>query len=377
MSTRMLLARTDRSPLGAWWWTVDRSLLALLALLAAIGVVLVIAASPPVAIRKIGAGSPMHFVVRHVVFLGPSALLLLVASMLNPLGVVRLAKILAVGFGALLLLTFLVGVDNNGARRWIGLGPLTLQPSEFLKPALAVLVAWFLANRPGLGGLPASAALVLPAMVLLAAQPDVGMAAVVAGVYGAQLFVAGIPWTWVAGLLGLAAFAFWGAYLHLPHFTARVDGFLDPDSLGYQVEQALRAVAGGGLFGRGPGEGVSKFSLPDAHADFIFAATAEEFGIVACLLLTALFAFIVARSLWRVHQTADRFVQLAAAGLVVQFALQALINMAVNLNLMPTKGMTLPFISYGGSSFMALALGMGMLLALTRRGARLPHGAPG
>ena len=364
-----MLARTDRSLLGTWWWTIDRTLLATLALLAAIGVVLVFAASPAVAVRKYGDGT--HFIVRHIVFLAPSAAALLLCSLMRPLGVLRLAKGMCVVFGAMLVLTFLVGIDINGARRWLGAGALRLQPSEFLKPALAVMVAWLLSRQPGMAGLPRTLAVVLPVLALLAAQPDVGMAAVVAGVYGAQLFVAGIAWFWVIGLAGAGALGLWGAYLYLPHFTIRVNDFLHADTLGYQVEQALRAVAAGGLFGRGPGEGVTKFHLPDAHADFIFAATAEEFGIVACLLLVGLFAFIVARSLWRVAETGDRFVQLAAAGLVVQFALQSLVNMAVNLNLMPTKGMTLPFISYGGSSFVALAIGMGMLLALTRRGARL------
>jgi cell division protein FtsW len=364
-----LLARTDRSLVGTWWWTIDRVLLGGIAVLAAIGVVLVLAASPAVGVRKYG--DAMHFVVRHVAFLAPSALVLFVCSLLNPLGVLRLAKLLLAVFGALLVLTFVAGVEINGAQRWIGMGPLRLQPSEFLKPALAVLVAWQLARREGLAGLPLSAAFVLPVLGLLALQPDIGMAVVIAGVYGAQLFVAGLPWLLVFAVVGLGVGGLWGAYLFLPHFRDRMDGFLDPDTLGYQVEQALRAVAAGGLFGRGPGEGVTKFRLPDAHADFIFAATAEEFGIIACLLLVALFAFIVARGLWRVYETRDRFIQLAAAGLVVQFALQALINMAVNLNLMPTKGMTLPFISYGGSSFLALAVGAGMLLALTRRGARL------
>jgi cell division protein FtsW len=195
-------------------------------------------------------------------------------------------------------------------------------------------------------------------------------------VYGLQLFVAGLAWFWVLLLLGVGVFGAWQAYLWLPHFAERVNDFLDPSSLGYQIERALRAVAAGGLFGRGPGEGIQKWHLPDAHADFIFAATAEEFGIVACLALVALFAFLILRGLWRVNESSDRFVQLAATGLIAELGLQALINMAVNLNLIPTKGMTLPFISYGGSSLLALAIAMGMLLALTRRGARLqlrPH----
>ena len=178
-------------------------------------------------------------------------------------------------------------------------------------------------------------------------------------VYGLQLFVAGLAWFWVLLLLGAGVFGAWQAYLWLPHFAERVNDFLDPASLGYQIERALRAVAAGGLFGRGPGEGIQKWHLPDAHADFIFAATAEEFGIVACLALVALFAFLILRGLWRVNESSDRFVQLAATGLIAELGLQALINMAVNLNLIPTKGMTLPFISYGGSSLLALAIAHG------------------
>jgi cell division protein FtsW len=365
-------ARTERTVISTWWWTIDRVLLSGIVVLTVIGVILVIAASPPVGVRKYH--DAMHFVVRHIAFLAPSAAFLFVSSLLKPVGVLRLAKGLFVVFGLLLILTFFAGIEVNGARRWIGSGTLRMQPSEFLKPALAVLVAWLLARRPGLAGLPWCGLLVIPVVGLLVLQPDVGMAAVISGVFAAQLFAAGIAWFWVFGFLGLAVLGGWGAYAFLPHFTERVNGFLDPTTLGYQIDKALRAVAGGGLFGRGPGEGVTKFQLPDAHADFIFAATAEEYGIIACLLLVALFAFVIGRGLWRVYETRDRFIQLAASGLVVQLALQSLINMAVNLNLMPTKGMTLPFISYGGSSFLALAIGAGMLLALTRRGARLEEG---
>jgi cell division protein FtsW len=300
----------------------------------------------------------------------PAAALLFVSSLLKPVGVLRLARGLFVFFGLLLLLTLFFGISRNGAQRWIGLGGFTLQASEFLKPALAVLVAYVLTRRPGLTGLPASVVLILPVIALLAAQPDVGMALVVAAVYSAQLFVAGLPWIAVFGMIAAAAMGLWSAYLFLPHFTARLDSFLDPTQPGYQVEQALRAVAAGGLFGRGPGEGIAKFRLPDAHADFIFAATAEEYGIIACLILVALFAFVVCRGLWRIAAARDRFIQLAATGLIVQLAVQAVINMAVNVNMIPTKGMTLPFISYGGSSTLALAIAAGMLLALTRRNAR-------
>lgn len=365
----IFVPRTDRSIIGNWWWTVDRTMLAGVAILAAIGTVLIFAASPAVGERVFGA--EMHFVYKHLVLLLPAAVLLLVASMLAPLGVLRLGTGMYAGFGMLLMLTLFLAPEVKGATRWLPLFGVPLQPSEFVKPGVVILTGWLLSRWPGTGGLPAATAAVLPVLGVLVLQPDIGMTVVVAAVFGVQLFVAGLTWFWVLLLIAVAVLGLWQAYTWLPHFADRVNGFLAPDSLGYQIERALRAVAEGGLFGRGPGEGVQKWHLPDAHADFIFAATAEEFGVVACLALVGLFAFLILRGLWRVNETGDRFVQLAATGLIAEFGLQALINMAVNLNLIPTKGMTLPFISYGGSSLLALAIAMGMLLALTRRGARL------
>ena len=365
----IFVPRTDRTLVGNWWWTVDRTMLAAVAVLAVVGVVLIFAASPAVGERVYGA--EMHFVLKHLMFLVPASLLLLGISLLAPLGVLRLSVAMYAVFGLLLLLTLLFAPEVKGAQRWLPIMGMPLQPSEFVKPALVIVAAFLLARRPGTAGLPIAAATVLPVLAVLVLQPDVGMTGVVAMVFGIQLFVAGLSWFWVLLMLAVGGFGLWQAYLWLPHFADRVNDFLDPASLGYQIERALRAVAGGGLFGRGPGEGVQKWHLPDAHADFIFAATAEEFGVVACLALVALFAFLILRGLWRVTDTGDRFVQLAAVGLIAELGLQALINMAVNLNLIPTKGMTLPFVSYGGSSLLALAIGMGMLLALTRRGARL------
>lgn len=369
----MLLARTDRSLLGKWWWTLDRTLLASLVILIAVGLVLVTSASPPVGMRK--EGDAWHFVVRHLLFLGPTAVILAFCSLLSALGVLRVATGLLAAAGLGLLATALAGIEVNGARRWIELGGFRLQPSEFVKPALVVLTAYLLARRPRADALPDTLLLVLPPLALIAWQPDLGMAAVVMGVYAVQLFVAGIAWVWVLAIGAGGALAALGAYTAFPHVAARVDAFLAEGELGYQVRQALDAVTAGGLFGRGPGEGVVKYRLPDAHADFIFAATAEEFGILACLMLIGLFGFIIARAIRRIERARDRFVQLAAVGLLAGFALQALINMAVNLHLMPTKGMTLPFVSYGGSSMLALAIGMGMLMALTRRGAELERRA--
>ncbi|MFZ1425918.1 MAG: putative peptidoglycan glycosyltransferase FtsW, partial [Geminicoccaceae bacterium] len=364
----IFVPRTDRTLVGNWWWTIDRTMLAGVAFLALVGLVLIFAASPAVGERVYGA--EMHFVIKHLFFLFPASALLLGVSLLAPLGVLRLSVGMLGLFGFLLVLTLFFAPEVKGAYRWLPLFGFPLQPSEFVKPAVVVVVAHLLARRPGISAMPVTLGVVLPMLAVLVMQPDVGMTAVVAAVYGVQLFVAGLNWFWVVLLLGVGVMGAWQAYLWLPHFTDRVNEFLDPSSLGYQIERALRAVASGGLFGRGPGEGEQKWHLPDAHADFIFAATAEEFGIVACLALVALFSFLILRGLWRINESSDRFVQLAASGLVAEFGLQALINMAVNLNLIPTKGMTLPFISYGGSSLLALAIAMGMLLALTRRGAR-------
>ncbi|HEY1258583.1 MAG TPA: putative peptidoglycan glycosyltransferase FtsW, partial [Stellaceae bacterium] len=283
-------------------------------------------------------------------------------------------RIAVIGFAVALLLlaaTFVVGVEIKGARRWINFPGLAVQPSEFVKPTFAVVAAWLFAERklrPRFPGNLISIALFLVIMGMLIKQPDIGMAVVVAVVWLAQFYMAGLRIYWIAlfGLAGLAGLA--GAYFSLQHVRLRVDQFLNP-ALGdsYQVNRSLEAFANGGLWGRGPGEGTVKDVLPDAHADFVFAVAGEEFGLVVCLAVIALFAFIVLRGLSRLSQEGSLFVLLAATGLLIQFGLQAVINMASSLQLIPTKGMTLPFLSYGGSSMLATALGMGMVLALTRR----------
>jgi cell division protein FtsW len=279
-----------------------------------------------------------------------------------------------IGFGislALLALTFVIGVEIKGARRWINFPGLSLQPSEFIKPTFAVVAAWLFSEqklRPRFPGNLICLALFLLILALLIKQPDIGMAAVVAAVWFAQFFMAGMRLYWVAAgaLAGLGGLV--GAYMYLPHVRVRVDHFLDPSTGdSYQVNRSIEAFANGGLWGRGPGEGTVKDVLPDAHADFVFAVAGEEFGVVVCLAIVALFAFIVLRGFSRMSQEGSLFVLLAATGLLVQFGLQAAINMASSLHLIPTKGMTLPFLSYGGSSMLALGLGMGMMLALTRR----------
>ena len=365
----MRFARIDQSQVARWWWTVDRWSLAALGMLIGFGVVMSLAASPPVA-ERIGYDG-LHFVRRHLAML-PLALGLMFAVSLQPPRTIR--RIAVIGFAislVLLALTFAIGVEIKGARRWINFPGLSLQPSEFVKPTFAVVAAWLFSEqklRPRFPGNLICLALFLVVVAMLIKQPDIGMAAVVAAVWFAQFFTAGMRLYWVAGgaLAGLGGVV--GAYLYLPHVRVRVDHFLDPSTGdSYQVNRSIEAFANGGLWGRGPGEGTVKDVLPDAHADFVFAVAGEEFGVVVCLAIVALFAFIVLRGFSRMSQEGSLFVLLAATGLLVQFGLQAAINMASSLHLIPTKGMTLPFLSYGGSSMLALGLGMGMMLALTRR----------
>ncbi|WP_425405961.1 FtsW/RodA/SpoVE family cell cycle protein [Hwanghaeella sp.] len=365
----MHFARNDTSILGNWWWTVDRWLLGAVVLLGALGLLLTTTASPPVA-ERINVDS-FHFVKKQAFMLGPALFTIIGVSLLNLKQIRRLSLAVFIGALVLMVATILFGAEIKGATRWISFGGLTIQPSEFAKPAFAVLAGWILAARrmgEDVPGYAISAALCVLVVGLLALQPDIGQAFVVCSIWFTQLFIAGLSMSFVifAVLGGLAALV--AAYYIFPHVASRIDRFLDPaahDS--YQIDKAMEAFQSGGIMGRGPGEGIVKQSLPDGHADFIFAVAGEEFGLFACMFIVVIFIFVVVRGFSRLLQDNDMFVVLAATGLIVQFALQALVNMASTLSLIPTKGMTLPFISYGGSSLLALALGMGMLLALTRR----------
>jgi cell division protein FtsW len=363
------LARTNRSQIAEWWWTVDKWTLFGLFCLMLIGGVLTLAASPAVAMRI--HLPPFHFVYRQMFFLVPTIATIVGVSLLNVRQVRRLAAIVFLVAFSLMVLTLFIGPEVKGAHRWLQIGPLAIQPSEFVKPSFIVLAAWMFAEAQRTPGFPGSAiALALYAMVVgvLALQPDFGQLMLITMVFGAIFFMAGLSWRWIGSLAAVALVGAVFAYTLMPHVTSRVDRFLNPDSGDtYQIDRALDAFHTGGFFGRGPGEGEVKRILPDAHTDFIFAVAAEEYGIIAGLLIIGVFSFVVLRTLRRSMEEQDLFVQFASCGLVALFGLQALINMAVNVNLIPAKGMTLPFISYGGSSMIALALTMGMLLALTRR----------
>ncbi|MDB9702730.1 putative lipid II flippase FtsW [Rhodospirillales bacterium] len=374
------LQRTDTSLLGRWWWTVDRWTLAAIAILLACGGVMTLAASPAVA-ERIDVGS-FHFVKRQAVFLSLAALTIIGVSLMSPKGICRLAILTTLGALVLMLMTLVFGAEIKGASRWLSIGGLSLQPSEFVKPGIAVVAAWLFARQrmdERFPGIQMSIAVYLVTVAILLMQPDVGMTIVVSVVWGTQFFVAGLPLVFVALIALTFMGAGVGAYFTFDHVQLRVDRFFGPDSeIGYQAARAIEAFQHGGILGRGPGEGRVKEVLPDAHADFIFAVTGEEFGLLACLVIVGLFAFVVLRGFARVMKRDDLFVLLAVAGLLSQFAVQALINMASSVSLIPPKGMTLPFISYGGSSTLALAIGMGMVLALTRErpetgGARYEH----
>ncbi len=362
------LARTDTSLVGRWWWTVDRWTLAALGAIIAVGAVLTLAASPPVA-ERLGFDT-FYLARRQFVFLGAALAVIFATSFLSPRNIRRLAVACTVLAMVLMVATVLVGPEIKGATRWLLFGSFSLQPSEFVKPGFAIICAWMFSEQRLDGQFPGYAittGLFLAVVGLLLLQPDVGMSLVVAAVWSVQFFVAGLPLVLVMGI-GLAFLgASVAAYFAFGHVQVRVDRFLDPaGGESYQVSRALEAFYNGGWAGRGPGEGRVKEVLPDAHADFIFAVAGEEFGLILCLILVALFTFVVLRGFSRVLKSGDLFVLLAVSGLLVQFAVQAIINMASNINLIPPKGMTLPFVSYGGSSTLALALGMGMVLALTR-----------
>jgi cell division protein FtsW len=313
---------------------------------------------------------PFHFFNRHVLFLLPSFIVMIAVSFLSPRQIRRTALIVFAVSVLLIVATLLIGPEVKGSRRWITLIGVNIQASESAKPAFVVLAAWLFAEstkRPEMPATSMALALLLTLVSLLVMEPDFGQTMLILMVWGALFFIAGMRMIWVAGLAGAASAGLFGAYLLVPHVAGRIKRFMNPASGDtFQVDTAMEAFYNGGWFGLGPGEGIAKRSLPDSHTDFVFAVAAEEFGIILCIALLALFAFIVIRALSRAYGREDMFARFAASGLAVMFGVQAAINMSVNLQLIPAKGMTLPFISYGGSSIISLAYGVGMMLALTR-----------
>jgi cell division protein FtsW len=365
---RTTFSRTDDSIFGRWWWSIDRWMITAIISIIACGAILALAASPAVA--KHYDLDTFFFARRHFMIIPISLIVMFGVSLLDRRGVRQLA-VICFGFSICLLgFTFFNGVEVKGATRWIKLGGIQIQPSEFVKPSFIIISAWMFAAwrlKENFPGYLVSVGLYLVVVALLLIQPDVGMTILISVIWGVQFFLAGLPMILVL-VIGLVFIAGgFTAYFNFTHVQSRIDRFFDPaGSEAFQVARSLEAFRNGGIFGRGPGEGHVKEVLPDAHADFIFAVAGEEFGLVMTLFIVSLFIFIVLRGFIKAFKETDLFVQLAVVGLLVQFALQAIINMASTLNLMPTKGMTLPLVSYGGSSMLASAIGLGMVLALTR-----------
>ncbi|MDG1119161.1 MAG: putative lipid II flippase FtsW [Flavimaricola sp.] len=361
--------RSGDPVLPRWWRTIDKWTMTCILMLFGIGLLMGFASSPPLASRN--GLDPFYYVTRQAFFGGVAMVVMLVVSMMSPVLVRRLAVLgFAAAFVALILLPFLGTDFGKGAIRWYSLGFVSVQPSEFLKPGFVVVAAWFMAAGQEIGGPPGktySFVLAVIIVAFLAMQPDFGQAALVMFSWGVMYFVAGAPMTILLTLAGVVVFAGTIAYQESEHFARRIDGFLSPDldpttQLGY----ATNAIREGGFFGVGVGEGQVKWSLPDAHTDFIIAVAAEEYGLVCVLLIIALYTLVVVRSLSRLMKERDPFIRLAGTGLACSLGVQAMINMGVAVRLLPAKGMTLPFVSYGGSSLIAGGIAMGMLLAFTR-----------
>ena len=365
--------RSDTSAVGRWFWEIDKVLLLLIATLIGIGLIAVAAASPAAGQRYSGGSvrfSELHYFYRQIAWIAIGLPVMVGISMMPRDRAKRMSLIGAGIFILLLVLVPIFGPEVNGATRWIDIGIGQLQPSEFLKPFFVVAMAWLLSLREQDKSLPVfwiSAGVTGLVAVLLMKQPDFGSTIIFGCVWLAMLALAGVSMRilvglGVAGLVGIVL-----AYFFYDVATARIDGFLFGEGDNFQVENAMRTLTAGGMFGMGPGAGTRKFGLPEPHTDYIFSVIGEEFGLIACLAIACLYLTIVARVLIKLLDEESTFAILAAAGLTIQFGLQALINMAVNVQIAPSKGMTLPFISYGGSSMLALSIGMGLLLAFTRR----------
>ncbi|SDD16221.1 putative lipid II flippase FtsW [Ruegeria marina] len=355
--------------LPKWWRTLDKWSMSCVLILFGIGLLLGLAASPPLAARN--DFQPFHYVQRQAFFGGLAILAMLLTSMMSPTLVRRLAVLGFLGSFVALALLPVFGTDfGKGAVRWYSLGFASVQPSEFLKPGFMVVAAWLFAASQEINGPPGrlwSFSLCMAIVMMLVMQPDFGQACLVLFGWGVMYFVAGAPMLLLVMMAGVVVLGGMVAYSNSEHFARRIDGFLNPDvdpttQLGY----ATNAIREGGLFGVGVGEGQVKWSLPDAHTDFIIAVAAEEYGLVLVLIIIALYALIVVRSLFRLMRERDMFIRLAGTGLACIFGVQAMINMGVAVRLLPAKGMTLPFVSYGGSSLIAGGIAVGMLLCFTR-----------
>lgn len=362
--------RTDRSPAAIWWWTLDRVTLALALILLLLGFFFSFSSSP-VAAQHVASHDDFYYTKRHFFFMILTAISMVAISRLSLKGLKRVSvAVYGVSLTIMALLP-VIGHAAKGGRRWVALGPVALQPSEFLKPALIVLIAWmFSEGQKGKGVPGVTVAMILYAMAifLLLIQPDVGQSILITIAFGACFFISGVPFRWIIGMLGAAGAGLVGLFFIQPHFRNRIMGFIQPDAdSAYQVNAAKAAIANGGIWGVGLNEGVMKKHIPDLHTDFIYSVVAEEFGLWMTLLIIGIFGFIVVRGLLKAMAMQDPFRQIATCGLYIMLGMQVLINVSVNLGLIPPKGMTLPFISYGGSSMLAMGVCLGFILALTRK----------
>lgn len=361
-----MLRRIDKGLVATWWWTIDRWFLSAFLVLMGLGVILSFAASPAVA-ERIGLDT-FHFAKNQIIYMIPALLALIGVSFLTPRQVRRLALVMLVVMLVMLVAVLIFGQEAKGAKRWISVAGFSLQPSEFMKPAFVVMCAWLFAEQKNkkLPGTMMSLGLLGLVLSLLVLQPDLGQTMLTLATWGVMFFLAGMSWFWIVLFGGIGIVAGGLAYVSFDHVQSRINRFLSGEGDMYQVMMGQHALVNGGFTGVGPGEGIYKKSIPDSHADFVFSVAGEEYGLIMCMLIAGLFAFVVLRGMMFALREHDEFTRLSVAGLVTVFGLQAFINMGVNLQILPAKGMTLPFISYGGSSLIAIAISMGMVLALTR-----------
>lgn len=363
-----MVSRVERGPVADWFWTIDRLFMITFILLMAIGFMLSFAASPAVA-ERLNLDS-FHFVKRHAAFMLPALGVMIGLSFLTPRQVRRTAMVILAASLLMMVAALFFGIEVKGARRWLTIAGLSIQPSEFMKPAFVVICAWLFAEHARQPEIPGNLfAIILFGIVaaLLVAQPDLGQTILISAVWGGMFFMAGMPWLWITLLGGIGVVGVLGAYMTLPHVAGRIDRFLTGEGDTFQVDTARQAIIRGDWFGQGPGEGIVKRIIPDSHTDFIFSVAAEEFGIFFCMVLVSIFAFLVIRGLSHAFKERNDFNRFAVAGLVLLIGTQSMINIGVNLELLPAKGMTLPLISYGGSSMIAICITAGFVLALTRR----------
>ncbi len=363
-----MVSRVERGPVADWFWTIDRLFMITFILLMGIGFMLSFAASPAVA-ERLNLDS-FHFVKRHAAFMIPALGVMIGLSFLSPRQVRRTAMVILAVSLLMMVAALFFGIEVKGARRWITIAGISIQPSEFMKPAFVVICAWLFAEHARQPEIPGNLfAIILFGIVaaLLVAQPDLGQTILTSIVWGGMFFMAGMPWLWITLLGGIGVAGVFGAYLTLPHVAGRIDRFLTGEGDTFQVDTARQAIIRGDWFGQGPGEGIVKRIIPDSHTDFIFSVAAEEFGIFFCMVLVSIFGFLVLRGLSHAFKERNDFNRFAVAGLVLLIGTQSMINIGVNLELLPAKGMTLPLISYGGSSMIAICVTAGFILALTRR----------